>query len=624
MRAFDSFPLGRRGDRPLRLQTDWNTARRLASSIPGVRQEQDSIVFAWDVLPAVQLVLGPRAADIQAPTSGEPELRGLEQYNTCFRDKLRPYQKDMVRFLVPRSYAINADPMRSGKTPTTLAAATLLGCKRILIACPSIAKLVWATEIAKWLGEPSTILYGRAGNELRTFCTACMGTGRVPMVHSSFCSAFEGGACDHAPDLCGPGHCPSCKAGNGQSYGMVIHPPEATVSVLEAARFVIVNYDCLIPQAKLDAAGKRELRDELPGWASHLRMVQPRFDLIIADEAHMLRGRSKMERRGESRRDRLVQVAQGTPRFWALTGTPVYGRVADLWGLLDVVTDGLYGRPFFDFDVRYANGHKGQYGWENSGSMNIEELTTRLGTFMLKRERRDIMPDMPAKTRQVVRLDASKASFKRPKGKRTAGGLHGALRATAKVKEGPVAENVANECAEGAKVVVFAYLRDNADGLAEALEKLAEDDVRLRARNFRIWCVSGDTPVEARFKQAQAFREWTGAGAFVATIDSVPVAISLKGAQSVHFADLTFDPASLLQAEDRPYEVGTAGLTILYYVVEQSIDEHVVGLVLPKMETLEAVVKEGAASDFRAAFTGMSDPEAIAEEVWKRMEAAAL
>lgn len=601
MRAFDIFPLGRRGDRPLRLQVDWNTARRVASSIPGVRQERDSISFAWDALPAVQAVLGKHAEGVQAPEAGDPELLGLEQYNACFRDKLRAYQKDMVRFLVPRSYAINADPMRSGKTPTTLAAATLLGCQRVLIACPSIAKLVWATEIAKWLGEPSTILYGRAGDEARTFCVPCMGTGRQNDVH-----------------------CPACKTGNGQSYGRINHPAEATVGVLDAARFLIVNYDCLIPQAKLDAAGKRELREELPGWAMHLRMTQPRFDLVIADEAHLLRGRSKLERRGESRRDRLLQVAQGVPRFWALTGTPVYGRVADLWGLLDVVTDGLYGRPFFDFDVKYANGHKGEYGWVNDGSMNIEELTGRLSTFLLKRDRRDIMPDMPAKARQVVRLDASKASFKRPKGKRTAGGLHGALRATAKVKEGPVAENVANECAEGAKVVVFAYLRDNAEGLAQALEKLSQDDVRLRARNFRLWCVSGDTPVEARFKQAQAFREWTGAGAFVATIDSVPVAISLKGAQSVHFADLTFDPASLLQAEDRPYEVGTAGLTILYYVVEQSIDEHVVGLVLPKMETLEAVVKEGAAGDFRAAFTGMSDPDAIAEEVWKRMEAAAL
>ena len=134
--------------------------------------------------------------------------------------------------------------------------------------------------------------------------------------------------------------------------------------------------------------------------------------------------------------------------------------------------------------------------------------------------------------------------------------------------------------------------------------------------------MSGDTPVEARFKQAQAFREWTGAGVFVATINSVPVAISLKGAQSVHFADLTWDPADLLQAEDRPYEVGTSGLSIIYYVVEKTVDEHVVGLVLPKMEVLSNVMNESAADNIRNAFNGV-DPEAMAEEIWQRMVAAA-
>lgn len=487
----------------------------------------------------------------------------------------------------------------SGKTPTTLAAASLIGSKKTLIVCPSIAKLVWATEIAKWMQLPSTILYGRGGDEARTFCVACNGTGRIS--HD---------------------YCPSCKGKNGQSYGAVIHRPPAVADALGAARFIICNYDLLIPQAEKDAAGRRTERGDLPGWS--LLLAQQGIDLVIADEAHILRGRSKRDRAGESRRDKLLEVSKGVPRFWALSGTPVYGRVADLWALLDIVSDGLYGRPFFRFDVRYANGHKGEYGWENDGATNVEELKARLDVFMLKRDRKEILPHLPPKTRQVVRIDGGKAEFKKPKGKRGAGGLHGALRVTAKVKEPTVTEVVMTECGEGAKVVVFSYLRESAESLAKAIAAASDKDPRLKLRNFRVWCVSGDTPVEARFKQAQAYREWPGAACFVATIDSVPVAISLKGAQSVHFADLTFDPASLLQAEDRPYEVGTSGLTIVYYVVEKTVDEHVVELVIPKMQTLENVVKESAAGDFREAFHGVSDPDAMAEEIWKRMEAAAL
>jgi SNF2 family DNA or RNA helicase len=102
----------------------------------------------------------------------------------------------------------------------------------------------------------------------------------------------------------------------------------------------------------------------------------------------------------------------------------------------------------------------------------------------------------------------------------------------------------------------------------------------------------------------------------------VPVAISLKGAQTVHFADLDFSPAAVLQAEDRPYEVGTNGLTIVYYVVENSVDEHVVEMLMGKMHTLENVVNEQTAGNFRAAFAGQS-PEELAEEVWQRMVGAA-
>jgi hypothetical protein len=500
----------------------------------------------------------------------------------------------------------------SGKTPTTIAAATLVGAEKVLVACPSIAKLVWATEIVKWLGESSLLLYGRAGDEAREFCATCNGTGRVDATR-----------------------CADCRAKNGQSLGarIVSSDGDAVAEALARHRFIIVNYDILIPQVVRSDAGVRSEREDLPGWVEKIRAASP--SLIIADEAHLLRGRSKRERAGESRRDRLLALSRGVPRFWALTGTPIYGRVADLWALLDVITDGLFGRPFFDFDVRWAGGHKGEYGWVNDGCTDAESLMRRLDFFMLKRDRRDILPHLPPKTRQVIRIDAGKESFAMPRRgagggagggvKRGVGGLHSALRVTASLKEKHVTEAVLDECAEGAKVVVYSYLRASVESLAKAIGDAGRDDVRLRSRNFQVWCVSGDTPVEARFKQAQTFREWTGSGVFVATIDSVPVAISLKGAQSVHFADLTFDPASLLQAEDRPYEVGTPGLAIVYYVVEKSIDEHVVELVLKKMSTLENVARESTAGDFKGAFNGQTmSAEEMADDIWARMEAAAL
>ncbi len=590
------FPLGLRGERPLKVPMTKEHFRRVSDALPGATWNRGQLNLSWEALSAGRSALGLEA-DVTLP---EPviALPGLEEYRAHFASKLRGYQKQMLQFLVVRAYAINGDPMRSGKTPTTLAAASILGVKKTLIVCPSIAKLVWSTELVKWLGQSSLLLYGRAGDEVREFCVPCNGTGH---------------------DSAGK-YCLNCKAKNGQSYGNVIHRTQESVdAALGRSRWIIANSDILTPQMKRSDAGVRSERDDLPGWYKLLTNVG--FDLAIVDEAHVYRGRSKGNRVGESRRDKLVEICKFIERVWMLTGTPIFGRVADLWAMLDLLTDGLFGRPAWGFDKRYAGGHKGEYGWINDGMTNPEELKSRLDGFLLKRDRKEILPELPPKTRQIIRIDAGKMDFKRPPKGSSAGGIHGALRVTAKVKEDIVVEAVANECAENAKCVVFTYLRDNAASLYSAFEKAKEKDPRLKLRNLRVWCVTGDVSTEARFKQAQAFREWPGAAIFVATIDSVPVAISLKGAQSVHFADLTFDPATLLQAEDRPYEVGTNGLAIVYYVVEKTIDEHVIELVLPKMEMLENILRETTASDFTAAFGSKLTPEQMAEEIWARMEA---
>lgn len=777
--SHDAFPLGVRGQRPLRFPIDRATGTALADVVPGATWAKGYLSFTWDALMVMQRAF-PFDAEGVHPKTDALKFPGYDRYLKFFSEKLRGYQKEMVKFLVTRSYAINADPMRcvsantvvtvrwmdskrveritirelarlyhysprpfevrsvlrpddaseqaveqvpattfwnrctlihstglkrvfrvslhngtmlfatkdhrvwratsrpdaqgvvrrvtigkkselrtatwvpveelrpgdcvllshglhltwsriknvnvddidetfdltmenphnhylangilvanSGKTPTTLAAATLIDAQRTLIVCPSIAKLVWATEIAKWLGESALLLYGRGGNEAREFCVNCMGSG------------MRDGK-----------QCPDCRTRNKQSFGTRIHStPDACAAAIAKSRWVIVNYDILIPQAKLNAAGMRSLREDLPGWVKVLLTWNP--DLVIPDEGHTLRGRPKRERKGENKRDRLKEVASLCDRMWVLTGTPIFGHVADLYSLVDVLTNGLFGSPW-SFDRVYAGGHKGEFGWVNSGMTNPDQLKSRLDTFMLKRHRSEILPELPRKVRQVIRLDGSKANFVLPKEERTASGLHNALRITAKIKQEAVVESVVDECGENAKVVVFTYQRTSAESLAQAIAVASQKDPRLKLRNFRAWCVTGDTPSEARFKQAQAYREWPGAAVFVATIDSVPVAISLNGATSVHFADMTFDPASLLQAEDRPYEVGTTGLTILYYVVDRTVDDHVVSLVLPKMEQMERMTGEQAANDFRAAFGAIPDMDKLADDIWQRMTQAAL
>ena len=52
-----------------------------------------------------------------------------------------------------------ADEMGVGKTPTAIAVAKKRKVKRLLILCPSVAKLTWVKEMKRWWPEmPVTVV----------------------------------------------------------------------------------------------------------------------------------------------------------------------------------------------------------------------------------------------------------------------------------------------------------------------------------------------------------------------------------------------------------------------------------------------------------------------------------
>lgn len=704
-----TFPLGARGERPIFFpcHLTWDRMREL-TSIPGIERAPGGLRCTPDMAPSLATWLGLSCPSLGLEThmtDAELEaealaLPGLARYKALgLGQLLRPYQKDGAMFLARRSYAMNCDPMRSGKSLQALAASVLIDAKRTLIVAPALAKWVWAEEIAKWLKEEPLILEGRGGDIARRYCRACMARGHVPapnqdgsgpaaMVRCEACkmrngqsrgfklydvrrleqcefepcktcsgtglvrvttdaaagllfdSAAEAGAaieaatevrecldCDNGRRAIGPFVCRKHPDVALPDPGSVLDCPrciEEMHAAIDASRYVIVNYDLLVAQKAADAAGRAYYRDDLLGWGPML--AHHHFDLAIADESHLLRGwSSDQKKKGTTRREKFIQVTENIERVWALTGTPIYGYVRDLWGQLDAISKGAFSGPDsrlpFNFATRYCDGHKGEYGWVWDGRTLFAdtELPERLKFVKIQRPRSEILSNLPPKIRQTIRIDDTRASKKIPRFSKdtdNTGKITRLLKSTFEVKVDAVVENVLGEMAQGARVVVFTLLRESAERLAKAIEKECakrENRLRMSQVDAKIWCAHGDTTAQARFEMARSFREHVGAGAFVTTIDAVQVAVSLKGATSVHFAELHWQPSAMLQAEDRPYEVGTSGLTIVYYIVRGSVDEHVEQVVLPKVETLSRVVAERGALEIKDAFYGKDQNESLGQ-----------
>lgn len=344
--------------------------------------------------------------------------------------------------------------------------------------------------------------------------------------------------------------------------------PEA----LPSARYVICNYDILHGARRRDDAGVMHDAPELCGWG---KTLAGKFLIVICDEAHMVRGRNSQRTKA------LRKVCQGVPVVWLLTGTPMPNYVRDLWAQIDLVTGGLIG-SYWDFARKFCGAHQAKYGYVDTGADNLEELRARLGFYMLGRSKAGVQLELPEKRREIFRVDVHLTAP-------TVAAAHdaltrqrvvaNALRATAKAKQSVIVAMAVEALQARQKVIVFTYMREQASKIAEAIRE---------GFDTTILCVHGDLSPEGRDKQATTFRQISAPACFVATIDSVGVAISLVGADLVIYADLVPEPHKLLQSEARAHRHGSTCRVLVRYVVGiGTIDEAVAEAVISKLAVIE-------------------------------------
>lgn len=583
----------------------------------------------------------------------------------------------------------------SGKCLMTIGADVLVDSRRTLIVCPAIAKHVWADEIQLWTGEAALLLSGRGGREARLRCLTCSGIGEVP-----------------SGDLRLP--CPDCKARNGVSYGYKLydvpelqpvtfrdtqtgdiswgevgkvacpkHPEVSTKKVrareklycvkcqnelllaIQNARYVIVNYELLVRQHVDLGGGRTMVREDLKGWVDTLKPFA--FDVLVADEAHMLRGWSTTRKReGEGRNARLHELAERVQRVWMVTGTPFFGFTKDVFWLLEIASGGLFGgggrglrgRKFME---RYCEGHKGQYGYEAKGrSIFAEtELMRRLeGTtdpsgvrrfdgIWVKRPRSELFKDQPPTPRRLVRLELEGVRpFIAGQGKRK-DQIVRAIRQNSDLKREAIFDSLMNELAEGNRIFVLHFHKPSAKKTFAAFEQAISGSrspyrARMREVGASAWLATGAErtgddegegnivltdeqkanwadSADERYRLAKLFREHPGAGVIVATIDAMQVAVSLKGASGVHVVDLHYSPGAIAQAEERPWYPGCVDLSITYYSAKGSVDDHLEAEVVPKIETLVRMAREKSAEEMLAAFGNQDEEERTFDRIWARL-----
>lgn len=373
---------------------------------------------------------------------------------------------------------------------------------------------------------------------------------------------------------------------------------------LPRTRYIICNYDILAGGRRRNASGVLGDVADLPGWKTTL---SGRFLLAILDEVHILRGR-------KSRRSAIVkELLNSVPVVYGLSGTPMPNYVRDLWAIVDVVSNGLWG-DYWPWARVYCAAYEGKYGWVDTGQDRLDELSKRMSFFMLGRSKDAVALQLPEKRREIFFVDvnadapAIRGSIDELVTRQKL--VMGGLRATARAKRQTVIDQTIEAIENKQRVIVFTYMREQAEKIAEGVKR--------GSPGTALFCVHGDLTPEGRDVQATNFRQACAANnpaVFVATVDSVGIGISLIGADLVIFGDLVPEPHKLLQAEARAHRIGsTARVLVRYLIAKGTIDEGIADRVIGKLANIEkALGKELDQSSLSEALGGRTDNSIIDE-----------
>ncbi|WNL50691.1 DNA helicase [Ruegeria phage RpAliso] len=517
------------------------------------------------------------------------------------------FQKAGIAYAIKRERTLIADPPGLGKTIQAIGInnATGSSSSQVLIVCPASLKVNWAREWKRW--DVHGLSVGIAMS--------------VPQREPIF---DENGERARDPNT----NKPLTRTWTEHDW------PSTDV--------VIVNYDML---ATFD--------DEIKS---------KEWDLVICDEAHLLktatttrsvsvfggkRTQTVTLRSGKTKKKKITVLPIRAKRHAYLTGTPILSKPVELWTIVRACDPRGLGHSWEAFTDRYCEAYDEPVGDDRfrrvtDGASNLTELNRLLRErFMVRRDKKAVLKELPDKTRELILLPKDKlekpikkelskveeamSKFEEMLGLKDDNPFRYIDDLTAKIGaalDAQDSEELDWEKAIGTlsepEQLIFTELSDAREEVALAKVGLVTDHVlklveseepvilfayhksvitelkeRLEEKGLRVGVVTGSVPPNKRQAVVDKFQDGE-LDVIIGNILAMGVGFTMTIARFVVFAELDWVPALIEQAEDRAWRNGQLNAVMVQHlVVDGSIEARMAIALLEKMgvifEALDAV-----------------------------------
>jgi superfamily II DNA or RNA helicase len=326
-------------------------------------------------------------------------------------------------------------------------------------------------------------------------------------------------------------------------------------------------------------------------------LAEPLWDAVVLDEAQAIKN-------AESQTARAAFGLRASLRI-ALSGTPVENRLEELWSIMHFANPGLLGGRG-SFQQRYVSSIT--LGDAGAG----ERLRQRIRPFVLRRMKRDVLPELPPRTDSVlhVELDESERSVydsirlatRRDVLERLAmgGNVMKALEALLRLRQcachaglvpGQHAETSSKIVrlvemleevgADGHKALVFSQWTSLLDRIEPHLDSSAIAFARL------------DGSTVDRAAVVRRFQESADCPVLLASLKAGGTGLNLTAADHVFLVDPWWNPAVEDQAADRAHRLGQDRPVMVYRMVaKDTVEERILALQEKKRALFDVALGE--------------------------------
>ncbi len=326
------------------------------------------------------------------------------------------------------------------------------------------------------------------------------------------------------------------------------------------------------------------------------------FDNMVIDEAQFIKNHASLSARA-------VKAVRAKHRF-ALSGTPLENRLSELWSVFDFVMPGfLQGYSKFSETYEKPIMRAGDEG-------RLSELKRRIQPFVLRRMKKEVLPELPDKIETMRMAEMTKKQEK----------IY--LSYLSRIQE-EIKENKSIDSGDGRIRILAALTRlrqicchpgtfvEDYTGGSGKLELLMEQlpaildgghsviifsqfttmlsiiGRELENSGILYYYLAGSTKTAERRRMVKRFNEGH-AKVFLISLKAGGTGLNLTRADTVILFDPWWNPAVEEQATDRAYRIGQdKKVHVIKYVMKNSIEEKIYQLQKKKKELSENVLDSG-------------------------------